>query len=113
MASSPNKRSFRGLGGVGRGLDSVTAPKSVRGKWPLWSPVVSRGLLGSPVVGYATIITTHHHPTTTNHHPPPTHTTHHPAPTTPHHPRPPTGKRLVLISFDILETLDTGGGRID
>ena len=37
------KRSFRGLGGIIRGLDSVTAPKSVRGNWPLWCPVVSRG----------------------------------------------------------------------
>ena len=48
--TSPNKLSFRGPGGVGRGLDSVGRPKSVRGNWPLWSPVVSRGLPWSPVV---------------------------------------------------------------
>ena len=41
---SLNKRSFRGLGGVGRGIDSVGGPKSVRGNWRLWFPVVSRGL---------------------------------------------------------------------
>ena len=29
------------LGGVGRGLDSLARQKSVRGNWPLWSPVVS------------------------------------------------------------------------
>ena len=39
---SPNKRSFRGPGGVRRGLDSLTGPKSVRRNRPLWSPVVSR-----------------------------------------------------------------------
>ena len=39
--NSPNKRSFMGLGGVVRGLDSLTGPKSVRVNWPLWSPVVS------------------------------------------------------------------------
>ena len=35
---SPNKRSFRGPGGVGRGLDSLRGPKSVHRNWPLWSP---------------------------------------------------------------------------
>ena len=78
---SPNQRSLRGPGGVGRGLDSVSRAR----KWPLrslvdsrglpwspvvsrglpWSPVVSRGLPWSPVVCYATmIITDHNHPTT-------------------------------------------------
>ena len=33
-----NKRSFRGPGGVVRGLDSVSRIKSVRGNWPLWPP---------------------------------------------------------------------------
>ena len=44
---SPNKRSFRGPGGVSRELNSVNAPKSVRRNWPLrhqggilWPPVV-------------------------------------------------------------------------
>ena len=32
-ACSENKRSFRGPGGVGRGLDSATAPKSVRSNY--------------------------------------------------------------------------------
>ena len=40
---SPNKRGFRGPGGVGRGQDSLTRPNSVRRNWPLLSPVVSRG----------------------------------------------------------------------
>ena len=46
---SPNKQSFRGPGDVARALDSVTMPKSVRGNWPLWSPVVSWGLPWPPV----------------------------------------------------------------
>ena len=46
--SSPNKRRVRGLGGVVGGLDSVTAPTSVRGNWPLWLPGASRGFQGSP-----------------------------------------------------------------
>ena len=37
-----NKCSFRG--GAGRGLDCPSRPKPVRGNWPLWSPVVTRGL---------------------------------------------------------------------
>ena len=49
----PNKRSFRGPGGVSTGLDSFTGLKSVSGNWPLWSPVVSwgasRGLPWPPV----------------------------------------------------------------
>ena len=40
-AYSPINCSFRGPGGVARGLGSITAPKSVRGNWPLLSPVVS------------------------------------------------------------------------
>ena len=47
MIFPPNKRSWRGPGGIARGLDSVTVPKSVSGSWPLRSPVVShvsRGL---------------------------------------------------------------------
>ena len=36
--------SQEGPGGVVRELDSVGAPKSVRGNWPLWSPVASGGL---------------------------------------------------------------------
>ena len=47
MFSSPNNR--RGPGGVGSELDSLTALKSVRGNWPLWSPMVSRGLPWPPV----------------------------------------------------------------
>ena len=36
----PNKRRFRGPGGVGRGLDSVARP--VNGNYsPLWSPACS------------------------------------------------------------------------
>jgi hypothetical protein len=37
---SPNKRSFRGTGGIVRGLDSVSVgrPKSAHGNWPLWPP---------------------------------------------------------------------------
>ena len=74
LVFSLNKRRFRGPGGVVRGLDFVTGPKSVRGNWPLWppgippwhpgglpwppvastsllvSPVVSRGLPWSPVL---------------------------------------------------------------
>ena len=46
---SPNKRSFKGPGGVGRGLDLQNWPKSMRGNLPLWSPVVSRGLQGISV----------------------------------------------------------------
>ena len=38
---SPNKRSFRGPGGVGRRLDSIRRPKSAHGNWPLWSPAWS------------------------------------------------------------------------
>ena len=45
-----------GPGGVGEELVSVTAPKSVRGNWPLWSPeglpwppVASRSLKWPPV----------------------------------------------------------------
>ena len=48
---SPNKRSFRGPGGVVRGLGSVRGPKSVHGNWPLWSPAWSPdyfSLGGSP-----------------------------------------------------------------
>ena len=41
----PNKRSFRGLGGVGGGPDSRHGPNSVRGNWPLWSPVATRGVV--------------------------------------------------------------------
>ena len=50
MFTPKSQRSFGGLGGVVRRLDSVTGPKSVCGNWPLWSPVVSRGLSWSPVV---------------------------------------------------------------
>ena len=39
-----NKRSFRGPGGLGRGLDLRNQPKSVRENWPLWPPGGSRGL---------------------------------------------------------------------
>ena len=46
---SPSKRSFRGPGGINRGLESATRPKSVRGNWPLWSFVVLRGLWWPPV----------------------------------------------------------------
>ena len=49
LSNSPNQRSFRGPGGAGRGLDFGAGPKSVRGDWPLWSPVVFRGLQGPPV----------------------------------------------------------------
>ena len=35
---------------LGRGLDSVGWTKSVRGNWPLWSPVVSLGLPCSPCI---------------------------------------------------------------
>ena len=38
---SPNKRSFRGPGGIVRGLDSVARQKSVHGNWPMWSPAWS------------------------------------------------------------------------
>ena len=43
IINSSNKRSVRGPGGdVIRGLDlQDTGPKSLRGHWPLWSPVVS------------------------------------------------------------------------
>ena len=51
----PNKRNFRGPGGVGSRLDSRHGPKSVRGKWPLWPPVVSHGLQGPPVADGRTI----------------------------------------------------------
>ena len=49
--NSPNKRSFRGPGGVVRGLDSVRGPKSVHGNWPPLSPALSPdyfSLGGSP-----------------------------------------------------------------
>ena len=49
MNYSPDRLRFRVSGGVGRGLDSVTGPKSVRGNWPLWPPGVSRGLPWPPV----------------------------------------------------------------
>ena len=42
--------SFRAPGGVARGLDSDTRPKSVCGSWALWSPVASRGIPWSSVV---------------------------------------------------------------
>ena len=50
----PNKRSFRGPAGVGRGLDSVSGPKLVRGSWPpvdhgtdnMYSSTVSNRPLG-------------------------------------------------------------------
>ena len=45
----PNMRSFRSPGNVVRGLDLGNGPKSVNANWPLWSPVVSSGLQGSPV----------------------------------------------------------------
>ena len=49
--NSPNKCNFRGPCGVARALDLQHGPpKSVRGNWPLWSPVVSRGIQWSPVV---------------------------------------------------------------
>ena len=35
---SPNKRSFRGPGGVGRRLDSRSGTETVRGNWPRWPP---------------------------------------------------------------------------
>ena len=62
---SPSKRSFRGPGVVGRGVDLRQGPKSARGNWPLWPPVASRG---PPPLRP----TTHHHlpPPTTTHHPP-------------------------------------------
>ena len=34
----PNKRSFRGPGGVGRGLENVWRPKPVYGNWPRCLP---------------------------------------------------------------------------
>ena len=46
---SSNNHSFRNAGGVCRGLGSFTGPKSVRGNWPLWSPVVSGCLSWPPV----------------------------------------------------------------
>ena len=46
---SQNKRSFGCPGDVARGVDLRNGQKSVRGNWPLWSPVVSRGLQGPPV----------------------------------------------------------------
>ena len=38
---SLNQRSFKGPGGVGGGLDSLTGPKDVRGNWLLLPPVAS------------------------------------------------------------------------
>ena len=37
-------RCFRGPGGVGGEFGSLGGPNSVRGDWPLWSPVICRGL---------------------------------------------------------------------
>ena len=44
------KAIIRGPGGIGRALDSQTAPKSVSGNWPLWPSVASRGLSWPPVL---------------------------------------------------------------
>ena len=41
---SPHKRSFRGLAVLLEDQIPDTGPKSVRGNWRLWSPVVSRSL---------------------------------------------------------------------
>ena len=49
LACSQNKHSFRGPGGGVKGKDSVGAPRSVRENWPLWSPVISRGVPWHPV----------------------------------------------------------------
>ena len=54
-----------GPGGVARGLDLGNGPKSVRGNWPLWSPVVSMGLPSPPTAAH------HHLPPPTYHHQPP------------------------------------------
>ena len=50
LFSSTHRHSFGGPGGVVRGLDSLTAPKSVRGNWLLWPPVASCGLPWSLLV---------------------------------------------------------------
>ena len=52
---SSNKRRFGGPGGVVREIDSLTRPKSVRGNWPLWSPVFSGG---APVASRGLPLTT-------------------------------------------------------
>ena len=61
ILNSSSKRSFRGPGGVGRGVDLRNWPKLVRGSWPLCPPPW-------PPRAF------HHHPpppTTIYHHPPP------------------------------------------